>query len=109
MPNDLIQSPEQARAKLRSLSHDILRLKEDIPKIADLASRVEGNLNTIEDTLKETMQLAEELANLCVNWSQDLAGRYTFLLNLRQWLLINGNDHGKGAPDHDQPTSRPHS
>lgn len=88
--NDLLQngaSAEEVREKLRRLSEQILTLGREIPEIAELASTVEITLGAVQADLTKAMILVERLSAKCERWSQDLAGRYTFLVNLKGWLV----------------------
>jgi hypothetical protein len=77
--------------KLQNLTDDIMALRISIPEIRDAAERL--RLEALQDppNLKVIESYVAILVIKCDEWGTELAGRYTFLLNLREWLEMKNS------------------
>lgn len=94
---DYTISPEDSEQaileKLQNLADDIMALRVAIPEIRDTAERL--RLEALQDPpdLKVLQSYVTILVIKCNEWGEELAGRYTFLLNLKEWLeMKNSSD-----------------
>jgi hypothetical protein len=94
---DYTISPEDSEQtvleKLQNLADDIMALRVAIPEIRDAAERLRREALQDPPDLKVIHSYVTILVIKCDEWGEELAGRYTFLLNLKEWLeMVNGDE-----------------
>lgn len=82
---------DQVLEKLKKLEADILHLRDDLPEMAEITRQMVETFSEASQDMQRAIILLGHLVDKHKAWSNDLATRLTFLLNLKQWLLLGNN------------------
>lgn len=86
-----IPDRETALRRLELLTQNILRLRADIPDMAQQAKILQQYLQGMDDDAQSALALVERLIERQRTWEEWLRGRLTLLANLREYLTMANN------------------
>lgn len=98
MPQGLdIPDKETAIERLDELKRSIMRLRDDIPAMAEMAANLKQQLEGMEQDHAAMLFLVDRLLARQQTWQEWLGNRLTLLVNLKTYLELNNNAEEDGS------------
>lgn len=95
MPQGLDICDQETALKRLDLLHDnILRMREDIPDMANMTAVLKRQLEGMDKDTQAMLSLIDQLLERQRTWQEWLAGRLTLLANLKIYLEMKCDEEG---------------